>query len=189
MCDEDETTALVCDNGSGLVKAGFAGDDAPRAVFPSIVGRPRHQVCFRFSPAVLLFNRQTERYSIFCFKFYFARKVWIVIKGEELVGQMTHCISFLSQLLIIFLRLRWLHLKPLKLPWQYKSPYNFIKSVLCTEVSYILRQLSGPWTGTPCAIIILKKWMSIIAQRVYTVSDKEYKIINWPLCRDHRNIV
>ncbi|CAB1339846.1 unnamed protein product [Coregonus sp. 'balchen'] len=36
MCDDDETTALVCDNGSGLVKAGFAGDDAPRAVFPSI---------------------------------------------------------------------------------------------------------------------------------------------------------
>jgi len=26
-----------------VVKAGFAGDDAPRAVFPSIVGRPRHQ--------------------------------------------------------------------------------------------------------------------------------------------------
>lgn len=23
-------------------QAGFAGDDAPRAVFPSIVGRPRH---------------------------------------------------------------------------------------------------------------------------------------------------
>merc|ERR1711874_898031 len=36
-----ETTPLVCDNGSGMVKAGFAGDDAPRAVFPSIVGRPR----------------------------------------------------------------------------------------------------------------------------------------------------
>lgn len=46
MCDDEETTALVCDNGSGLVKAGFAGDDAPRAVFPSIVGRPRHQVNF-----------------------------------------------------------------------------------------------------------------------------------------------
>uniref|UniRef100_A0A8D2LEH7 Uncharacterized protein n=1 Tax=Varanus komodoensis TaxID=61221 RepID=A0A8D2LEH7_VARKO len=43
MCDDEETTALVCDNGSGLCKAGFAGDDAPRAVFPSIVGRPRHQ--------------------------------------------------------------------------------------------------------------------------------------------------
>merc|ERR1711887_212597 len=42
MCDEEEC-ALVVDNGSGLVKAGFAGDDAPRAVFPSIVGRPRYQ--------------------------------------------------------------------------------------------------------------------------------------------------
>uniref|UniRef100_A0A182FZL8 Uncharacterized protein n=1 Tax=Anopheles albimanus TaxID=7167 RepID=A0A182FZL8_ANOAL len=42
MCDE-EIAALVVDNGSGMCKAGFAGDDAPRAVFPSIVGRPRHQ--------------------------------------------------------------------------------------------------------------------------------------------------
>ncbi|XP_076462062.1 uncharacterized protein LOC143294571 [Babylonia areolata] len=42
MCDED-VAALVIDNGSGMCKAGFAGDDAPRAVFPSIVGRPRHQ--------------------------------------------------------------------------------------------------------------------------------------------------
>ena len=42
MADED-VAALVIDNGSGMCKAGFAGDDAPRAVFPSIVGRPRHQ--------------------------------------------------------------------------------------------------------------------------------------------------
>jgi actin len=41
--EENEVQALVVDNGSGMVKAGFAGDDAPRAVFPSIVGRPRHQ--------------------------------------------------------------------------------------------------------------------------------------------------
>jgi len=40
--DEEEVAALVIDNGSGMVKAGFAGDDAPRAVFPSIVGRPKH---------------------------------------------------------------------------------------------------------------------------------------------------
>jgi len=39
---DDEIAALVVDNGSGMCKAGFAGDDAPRAVFPSIVGRPRH---------------------------------------------------------------------------------------------------------------------------------------------------
>jgi len=39
----DDVQALVVDNGSGMCKAGFAGDDAPRAVFPSIVGRPRHK--------------------------------------------------------------------------------------------------------------------------------------------------
>lgn len=33
--------ALVVDNGSGMCKAGFAGDDAPRSIFPSIVGRPK----------------------------------------------------------------------------------------------------------------------------------------------------
>jgi len=42
MSDEEEVQALVVDNGSGMCKAGFAGDDAPRAVFPSIVGRPKH---------------------------------------------------------------------------------------------------------------------------------------------------
>ena len=31
---------LVVDNGSFICKAGFAGDDAPRAVFPNIVGHP-----------------------------------------------------------------------------------------------------------------------------------------------------
>ncbi|ERM99458.1 hypothetical protein AMTRI_Chr12g233950 [Amborella trichopoda] len=43
MGDFEETQAIVCDNGSGNVKAGFAGDDAPRVVFPSIVGRPRNK--------------------------------------------------------------------------------------------------------------------------------------------------
>mmetsp|Transcript_8893 Transcript_8893/g.22059 ORF Transcript_8893/g.22059 Transcript_8893/m.22059 type:complete len:378 (-) Transcript_8893:95-1228(-) len=42
MSDGEDVQALVVDNGSGMCKAGFAGDDAPRAVFPSIVGRPKH---------------------------------------------------------------------------------------------------------------------------------------------------
>jgi len=42
MGDDEDVAALVVDNGSGMCKAGFAGDDAPRAVFPSIVGRPKH---------------------------------------------------------------------------------------------------------------------------------------------------
>jgi actin len=42
MCDICDQ-ALVIDNGSGMCKAGVDKEDAPRAVFPSIVGRPRHQ--------------------------------------------------------------------------------------------------------------------------------------------------
>ena len=44
MCDE-EVSALVIDNGSFMCKAGFAGGDAPKAVIPSIVGRPRIIPC------------------------------------------------------------------------------------------------------------------------------------------------
>merc|ERR1712168_88837 len=45
MSDEEgeDNAPMVCDNGSGMCKAGFAGDAAPRAVFPSVVGRARHQ--------------------------------------------------------------------------------------------------------------------------------------------------
>jgi actin beta/gamma 1 len=41
MAQQQEIAALVVDNGSGVCKAGFAGDDAPRCAFPSIVGRPK----------------------------------------------------------------------------------------------------------------------------------------------------
>ncbi|VDI37984.1 Hypothetical predicted protein [Mytilus galloprovincialis] len=42
--NNDYEGAVVIDNGSEMCKAGFAGDDAPRAVFPSIVGRTRQAV-------------------------------------------------------------------------------------------------------------------------------------------------
>ena len=73
MCDDD-VAALVVDNGSGMCKAGFAGDDAPRAVFPSIVGRPRHQVSkrnffFQLYPKDFLLGTS---YSIFSF-------IWLIV--------------------------------------------------------------------------------------------------------------
>ena len=37
----EDMQAIAIDNGSAMMKAGFAGDDAPRAVFRSIVGYPR----------------------------------------------------------------------------------------------------------------------------------------------------
>ena len=45
MCDDD-VQALVIDNGSHTIKAGFAGDEEPRSVFPSVVGR----VCYGGGP-------------------------------------------------------------------------------------------------------------------------------------------
>jgi actin-related protein len=35
--------AVVIDNGSGNIKAGVAGDDAPRSVFPSVVAYPKYE--------------------------------------------------------------------------------------------------------------------------------------------------
>merc|ERR1711988_1977053 len=35
---------VVIDNGSGVCKSGFAGDDAPRGVFPAIIGKPKHEM-------------------------------------------------------------------------------------------------------------------------------------------------
>ncbi|XP_022103909.1 actin-5-like [Acanthaster planci] len=37
----EDMSALVIDNGSGMCRAGFAGDDAPQSVFSSVMGRPR----------------------------------------------------------------------------------------------------------------------------------------------------
>jgi len=34
---------IVIDNGSGVIKAGFAGDEKPRLVFQNIVGKPKHK--------------------------------------------------------------------------------------------------------------------------------------------------
>lgn len=39
----EDFQAIVVDPGSDLFKAGFGGDDAPRAAFPPMVGRPRHR--------------------------------------------------------------------------------------------------------------------------------------------------
>ena len=39
----EAANVLVIDNGSWTIKAGFAGGDTVRAVFPSVVGRPRNK--------------------------------------------------------------------------------------------------------------------------------------------------
>ena len=42
MVEESENRSVIIDNGSGMMKAGFAGDEAPQCVFPAVVGRPKN---------------------------------------------------------------------------------------------------------------------------------------------------
>jgi actin-related protein len=34
--------AIVIDNGTGMMKAGFAGDEAPKSCFPNLIGKPKY---------------------------------------------------------------------------------------------------------------------------------------------------
>lgn len=38
--DKDNDRIIVCDNGTGFVKCGFAGSNFPEYIFPSVLGRP-----------------------------------------------------------------------------------------------------------------------------------------------------
>ena len=38
-----ENPAVVIDNGSGMIKAGIAGEEAPKAYYPSLVGVPKYE--------------------------------------------------------------------------------------------------------------------------------------------------
>jgi actin-related protein len=51
----DANTGIVIDNGSGITKAGFAGDDAPRSYFPTLVGKPK-------MPGIMVGLDQRETY-------------------------------------------------------------------------------------------------------------------------------
>ena len=42
MADSLHNAPIVLDNGSGTIRAGFAGEDVPKCHFPSWVGRPKH---------------------------------------------------------------------------------------------------------------------------------------------------
>jgi centractin len=42
MADTLHNAPIVLDNGSGTIRAGFAGEDIPKCTFPSFVGRPKH---------------------------------------------------------------------------------------------------------------------------------------------------
>lgn len=41
MVEDANSQVVIIDNGSGMMKAGIAGDEAPSVIFPAIVGKPK----------------------------------------------------------------------------------------------------------------------------------------------------
>ena len=100
--DEDASVAsVVIDNGSGLIKAGFAGDNVPRAVFPTVVARGLGVVGFGHHGSVvgdeatnregLLLKHPIERGQIV--NFDDMERVWHHTFYDELrVAPEEHCV-------------------------------------------------------------------------------------------------
>lgn len=47
--------AVVIDNGSGRCKAGIAGEDCPKSVFPAVIGKPKQKVSILNSLLYLIY--------------------------------------------------------------------------------------------------------------------------------------
>lgn len=65
-----ENQVVVIDNGSGVCKVGYAGDELPKAVFPSIVGKPRlNQHIFSSTKSVFIGDEALKRKGILNIKY------------------------------------------------------------------------------------------------------------------------
>ncbi len=42
--NEDYKPNITIDNGSGYTKAGFSGEDEPKIIIPTIVGKPKNKM-------------------------------------------------------------------------------------------------------------------------------------------------
>jgi len=40
----EENKSIVIDNGTGMIKAGISNEEAPRACFPTLIGRPKYNM-------------------------------------------------------------------------------------------------------------------------------------------------
>jgi len=49
MCDDDDKPAVIMDNGTGMMKCGLSGEDAPKVTFASCVGYPKQKAMLQGS--------------------------------------------------------------------------------------------------------------------------------------------
>jgi actin-related protein len=87
---------VVIDNGSGMIKAGFAGEDIPKCSFSSFVGRPKHTrvLAGALEGDLFIGNRAQELRGLLKIKYPLEHgiitdwddmeKIWEFIYNEEL---------------------------------------------------------------------------------------------------------
>merc|ERR1712046_464078 len=49
MCDDDDKPAVIMDNGTGMMRCGLSGEDAPKVTFASCVGYPKQKALLQGS--------------------------------------------------------------------------------------------------------------------------------------------
>merc|ERR1711924_116004 len=49
MCDDDDKPAVIMDNGTGMMKCGLSGEDAPKVTCASCVGYPKQKAMLQGS--------------------------------------------------------------------------------------------------------------------------------------------
>ncbi|KAL3313618.1 Actin, aortic smooth muscle [Cichlidogyrus casuarinus] len=60
MDSEIKATSVIVDLGSGVCKAGFGGDDAPRCTIPTLVGRPLHNQYIKLDRKSLYIGQEAQ---------------------------------------------------------------------------------------------------------------------------------